>query len=370
MRTFLIAAILAPALCFAEPDAKEVFSRGEQKLAERNWSAAAKQFEKAVELEKNYAEAWSLWGEAIHNEGEIFEAVTKFKHAVAINPRFTKAWYNLGLGYENLHLEKKLKEDEKARKKISKTQFKNAVEAYQRALAISPMNDERAVADSHFRLGVVLRDMELKKDKKAQNFKGSTLHLEAAIKMFPDFPECRNELGRVYDIIGRYPDAIDQFTKAIEGHKYFAQAYSNRGVSWWHDGNWDNALADARKAVEIDPRFAGGHYNLAEVVFARVQELKTDKDRALVHLEVEKAIDEYKAAVALDPAFMDAWFGLAKAYRAYHDFDSAEATYDKILEMDKKLKGAKQGLKELKVERKKYLNHIPKEYLPEETTKK
>src|SRR5205814_1581310 len=124
--------------------------------------------------------------------------------------------------------------------------------------------------------------------------------------------------------------------KAIEGHKYYAEAYSNRGVAWWHDGNWDNALADCRTAVEIDPKFAGGHYNFAEVVFARVQTLSANGDTAVVHQEVEKAIDEYTAATELDPAFMDAWLGLGRAYRAYHDYDKAIQTYEKVLAEDKR----------------------------------
>ena len=363
-KTFLAlsAALLLAVPALADPDAQEVFSRGEQALGEKKWESAAKQFEKAIELEKNYAEAYNKLGEALYNQGDIFEAVEKFKHAIKINPRYTGALYNLGMGYENLSKEKKLSGDDKSVKKIGKTQFQLAVDSYRKALNVTPPNDERAVADSHFRLGTVLRDLELKKEKGAQNFKEPIAQLEAGIAMFPDFPECRNELGRTYDIIGRYPEAIEQYTKAIEGHKYYAQAYSNRGVAWWHDGNWDNALADCRQAVEIDPKFAGGHYNFAEVVFARVQVLEANGDRAIVHQEVEKAIDEYKAATVLDADFKEAWLGLAKAYWAYHDYDKAKETYTLVLSKDKRDKAAKQALKDIKAEEKTYVSHIPKQY--------
>ena len=357
-------------LALADADAKEVYSQGQQKLTEAKWEDAAKQFAHAVELEKNYAEAWNSWGEALYNQGAIFDAVVKFKNAVKINPRYTLALYNLGLGYENLHLEKKVSNDDKAKKKIGKTQFKLAIEAYRKALNITPPNDERAVADSHFRLGTVLRDQELGKAKDAQNYKEAISHLEAAIAMFPDFPECRNELGRTYDIIGRYPDAIEQFTQAINGHKYYAKAWSNRGVAWWHDGNWDNALADCRHAIEIDPKFAGGHYNFAEVVFARVQVLSANGDSSVQHDEVERAIDHYKSAVALEPDFKDAWFGLGKAYWAYHDYDKASETLEHVLVLDKRDKAAKQALKEMKAEQKAYVSHIPKEYQSQDQKKK
>jgi tetratricopeptide (TPR) repeat protein len=369
---FLVLALCSCTALFAESSAEEIFSHGEQRLAEKNWKSAAKEFASAAEAKKNYWEAYCKWGIALYNQGHIFEAVTKFKEAVAMNPRYTEAWYNLGMGFENINNEIKIKDDDKAKKKIAKTQVIDAVAAYRQALAITPMNDERSVADSHYRLGVLLRDMELAKKggTATPNMKEPMTELEAAVSMFPDFPEARNELGRVYDIIGRYAEAIDQYSKAIQGHAYFAQAYSNRGVAWWHDGNWDNALADCRQAVEIDPRFAGGHYNFGEVVFARVQEIKSDKKSSLVHPEVQKAIDEYTLATRIDPTFMAAWAGLGKAYRAYHDFENAQKTYEHILQLDKRDKEAKQALKDMKLEQKELLKHIPKEYQSEGLLKK
>jgi tetratricopeptide (TPR) repeat protein len=355
-------ALLAAGPAFADADAKEVFSQGEDLLAQNKWDSAAAKFEKAVDLEKNYAEAWDKWGEALYNQEDVFEAIEKFKNAIKIDPRDTEALYDLGMGFENINLEKRLKGDDKTKKTLAKTQYQKAIEAYTKALNVAPANDERAVINTHYRLGTLLRDLELKKDKADQNFKEPIAQLEAAIAMQPDFPECRNELGRTYDIIGRYPEAIEQYSKAIDGHKYYAQAYSNRGVAWWHDGNWDNALADCRQAIEIDPRFAGGHYNFAEVVFAQVELLKANGDVAVVHDEVERAIDQYRIATGLNPEFIEAWQGLARAYWAYHDYDNAKATYNRVLSMDKRNAAAKQALKDIKAEEKSYVSHIPKQY--------
>ncbi len=185
------------------------------------------------------------------------------------------------------------------------------------------------------------------------------------MKLQIDFPEAYNELGRSYDLIGRYPEAIDVYTKAINGEKDYAEAYSNRGVAWWKAGNWDKALEDCRKAIEMDPKFAGGHYNFAEVVFARVQELRSkglEGDRSLIHVEAQKAVDEYRVATELDPNFLEAWYGLAKAYHGYFDYGNAAKTYQAILDKDKRQKKAKALLKALQKEDASYESHIPKEY--------
>lgn len=380
--------IFAFALAFAaaplpadETPAREAYGAGVDAFQLRHWSAAESHFRSAVKLKSDYAEAYDKLGESLFNEGKVMEAVTDFKLAVAIDPRLTQAWYDEGFGFENLDSDVALKDDDKTRAKLKKTEADDAIAAYRKALEVNPVNDGAALANVHYRLGVLLRDQAMKvwnenhpedmsptaeaPSLEGANLKEAMLHLEAANALNTDFPENRNELGRLYDIIGRYPEAIEQYDKAIRGQRNFAEAYSNRGVAWWKLGNWDRALEDERKATEIDPRFAGGHYNFGEVVFAHVQELRlagTDSQRSTIHVEAQKAVDEYRVATQLDPGLMAAWYGLAKAYRGYFDFDNAEKTYNKILDMDKRQHKAKELLKALVLERKGFENHIPKQY--------
>ena len=49
---------------------------------------------------------------------------------------------------------------------------------------------------------------------------------------------------------------------------------------------------------------------------------------------LDQAIAEYKHALELDPKFADALHGLAQAYFAKNDFDQAIATARRILEID------------------------------------
>lgn len=381
--------ILALALCAAplaadETPAMQAFFAGVSALQEAmikptlaqqqsGWKKAEEHFRQAVELKSDYADAYNKLGQSLFNQGRLFEAITEFKHAVAIDPRLTEAWYHLGYGFENITDEKKVSNDEKARKKLAKTAATDAINSYRKAVAVTPINDINALAKAHFRLGVLLRDAQVAKGAKGEaNFKQPMLHLEEANKLLTDFPEARNELGRLYDIIGRYPEAIEQYDKAILGHKQYAEAYSNRGVAWWKLGNWDKALEDCRKATEIEPEFAGGHYNFAEVIFARVQELRlkgNEGDRSIIHLEAQKAVDEFRVATERDPKLMAAWYGLAKAQHGYHDYEAATKTYEKILAMDKRQKQAKTLLKALKKEQQAYSKHIPKQFRDDKKAK-
>jgi tetratricopeptide (TPR) repeat protein len=361
------------------------YGRGIDCFQARNWSGAESAFRDAVRLKTDYAEAYDKLGESLFNQGKVFDAVTQFRLSVAIDPRLTVAWYDLGYGYENLDGDVKVKDDAKTRKKLMRTEVDQAIVAYQKALEVSEGNDLASRVNSHFRLGVLLRDRALAAwdaahpeastapgaplDMDKANLKEAMLHLEAANELNKDFPEARNELGRLYDVIGRYPEAIEQYDKAIRGDKNFAEAYSNRGVAWWKMGKWDRALEDERKAVEVDPNFAGGHYNFGEVVYAHVEELRLngkDSERSVIHLESQKAVEEYTLATKLDPKFMAAWYGLAKAEEGYFDFAAAEKTYNQILAMDSRQHKAKKLLKDLQKQEKSYLSHIPKEYRPDQ----
>ena len=371
-------------------------TEGAQSGAQSDWASAQSDLQEAVTLKPDFAAAFDKLGQALYNQGKVFDAVTALKHAVLIDPRLTVAWYDLGYSYEGLDHDRKLIEarhyifglgnrrrmgwaytyDEKTRKKLGRTERGLAMDAYKEAIKVTPINDVLSLAHAYFRLGVLERDAAVKAAEAATaagrptepdqaNLKEAMLNLEEANRLETDFPEARNELGRLYDLIGRYPEAIDQYTKAINGDANYAEAYSNRGVAWWKAGNWDRALQDTRKAVEIDPAFAGGHYNLAEVVFARVQELRQDGNdglRSVIHQEAQRAVDEYRIATQLDPDFMEAWYGLAKAYRGYFDFDNAAKTYQTILAKDKRQKKARLLLKEIMKEQKAFTSHIPKQY--------
>jgi tetratricopeptide (TPR) repeat protein len=61
-----------------------------------------------------------------------------------------------------------------------------------------------------------------------------------------------------------YDEAIRLFTKAIESgelsQKYLSVVYNSRGNAWINKGDYDKAIADLTKAIEIDPKYANSYY--------------------------------------------------------------------------------------------------------------
>ena len=72
--------------------------------------------------------------------------------------------------------------------------------------------------------------------------------------------------GRAYGQKGQYDQAISDYNKAIEIDPKFATAYNNRGIAYRQKGQHDQAISDYNKALEINPRDAEA-YNSRGVAY-------------------------------------------------------------------------------------------------------
>lgn len=70
-----------------------------------------------------------------------------------------------------------------------------------------------------------------------------------------------NHQGVALADAGQYDEAITEYTKAIELDPSYAQAYNNRGVAYDNKGQYDLAIADYNKAIELSPNSALFYYN-------------------------------------------------------------------------------------------------------------
>lgn len=86
---------------------------------------------------------------------------------------------------------------------------------------------------------------------------------------------------------GGYKTAIDEYSKAIALDPEFIVLWSNRSAAHLKNSEKSKALHDARKCVELDPKFVKGHSRLASALHA----LK----------RYEQARDAYKQVLTADP---------------------------------------------------------------------
>jgi type IV pilus biogenesis/stability protein PilW len=89
-----------------------------------------------------------------------------------------------------------------------------------------------------------------------------------ALELDPHLTDARNNLGALYDATGRKDLAEQEFNKVLADQGYASpeKARLNLGLLYMSQGRQDEAITQLRKAVEINPKFWRGHYELASAL--------------------------------------------------------------------------------------------------------
>jgi tetratricopeptide (TPR) repeat protein len=86
--------VSATALNAPEP-AKKAYGKGVNAMNDEKWPAAQKNFEKAVEIDPDYAQAWSDLGEVLQKQSKPTEARAAWEKAVQADPKYIKPYIQL-----------------------------------------------------------------------------------------------------------------------------------------------------------------------------------------------------------------------------------------------------------------------------------
>ena len=70
-------------------------------------------------------------------------------------------------------------------------------------------------------------------------------------------------MGNVLDTLGRAPEAIESYERALAINPGYAEVHYNLGLLAEKQGQNSQAAASMRRAVEINPKFAQAHIHLA-----------------------------------------------------------------------------------------------------------
>ncbi|TPK96226.1 MULTISPECIES: tetratricopeptide repeat protein [unclassified Mesorhizobium] len=138
--------------------------------------------------------------------------------------------------------------------------------------------------------------------------------------------------------------AIDTFSFVIGLDPYNADAYYNRSIAEALVGNFDLAIGDCRRAVELDRKRAGtcwenlpGQQPTATQPNGDPATAKTLLERAQMRLSkygVDGALLDFDKAISLDPDNADAYLGRSRARTLKGDRAGAAADCRRAVELD------------------------------------
>lgn len=217
--------------------AVQFFRDGLSFLSKDDCEKAITYFEKAVESDSSYADAWAQSGFCNEKLGRHAEALEASKKAVNLRPS-AESYFNIGLA--SFYLK----------------QYREAAEAYRASIKLDPYN----AADAYYALGLVYRDWG-KGDEEIQAYK-------QAIKQRPDYTVAYERLGSRYLKSKKYNEAVEIFRQLATLKPGDPFAPNNMGEAYLELNRLNEAVESFRQSIRLKPDFGRAYYNLGKSLLA------------------------------------------------------------------------------------------------------
>lgn len=159
--------------------------------------------------------------------------------------------------------------------------------------------------------------------------------------------------GTIYGERKDYDLAIKDYTRAIELRPDYTEAYNNRGWVYGNKHDYDREIQDCTKAIELKPDYADaynnrgsayggkGVFNLAIPDYAKALDLKPEDADVYYNLGVafsriddhNRAIQYYAKAIEIKPNFAAAYNNRGISYAAINAHDQAIRDYTQTISL-------------------------------------
>lgn len=149
--------------------------------------------------------------------------------------------------------------------------------------------------------------------------------------------------GLSYLSIKQYDMAISEFTKAVEINPTYAEAYGGRGHAYCRKGEYDRAISDYTTVIKIDTKVmnlkdAHSWRNRGRHLVQRGEACYAKHKYDLAIWDFGKAIEDYTKAIEIDPKNQGTYLERGNAYFRRSDAYWGKDEDDKAMEDAEKAK--------------------------------
>lgn len=179
---------------------------------------------------------------------------------------------------------------------------------------------------------------------KLQDWKNAIADLRGAVRLDPKNPDYQFLLAVSYRESGDYASAIDVFTSVIETAPD-AVAYLQRALAHAFAKEFDEAIADASQAIDLEPSRHTAWYTRGLFFFSRA------KARFVPYLasnDLDRSTEDLGEAIRLDPADPFSYTVRAKVYETMGKVVEAIEDWQKVLELNSEHQEAQEALSRLR----------------------
>ena len=327
-----------------DPRVSRLYHEAAEEEARGDLAGAAASYEGLLQIAPRLAPAYNNLGSLYVRQREYRKAATVLEKGLKVDPKMSSASALLGIALYELgdyaaakrNLESAVRADPKdtnaelllANDLIKLGEFQSAADHLRRLSERLPENQE---------IWYLLGKVHMKLSEEA---------LSKLTNLDPNSVWVHEISGEVMESMKNYDGALLEYKKAVEVAPQQAGTHYHLGNAYWSLNMWDAATEQFRAELANDPSNCMAQWKIGNIILeehgdsagalAEVQKAldacpdlmsaRVDRARALIKLERHsEAVSDLEAAVKADPAESLTHFLLAQAYRALGRTQEAQA---------------------------------------------
>jgi Flp pilus assembly protein TadD len=249
-----------------------------------NHKGAERAYRRGLEIAPDDAELRNALGWTLFQEGRSAEAVTEYERALRVDPELVKAHNNLALALVELG------------------RLEEAASHYRSSLELEPK------AEIYSDLGFTMARLGHPDEARAD--------YQKALALDPDCASAHLNLAVTFVQAGAFGEAESHYRQALPGRPT-AETHNGLGYALARQGRTGDAVAEFRKAIDVDPKYTPAYNNLAG---ALAQQGKLEEAAHYYELSLAE-----KPSAAVYNALGVVLRGLGKTDEAAEQFAKAKA---------------------------------------------
>jgi tetratricopeptide (TPR) repeat protein len=327
-----------------DPRVSRLYNEAKEEQARGDLAGAAASYEALLQIAPRLAPAYNNLGSLYVRQREYRKAANVLEKGLRVDPKMSSASALLGIALYELgdyaaakrNLESALRADPKdtnaelllANGLIKLGEFQSAADHLRRLSERLPENQE---------IWYLLGKVHMKLSEEA---------LSKLTNLDPNSVWVHEISGEVMESMKNYDGALLEYKKAVEVAPQQAGTHYHLGNAYWSLNMWDAATEQFRAELANDPSNCLAQWKIGNIILeehgdsagalAEIQKAldacpdlmsaRVDRARALIKLERHsEAVSDLEAAVKADPAESLTHFLLAQAYRALGRTQEAQA---------------------------------------------
>jgi tetratricopeptide (TPR) repeat protein len=327
-----------------DPRVSRLYNEAKEEQARGDLAGAAASYEALLQIAPRLAPAYNNLGSLYVRQREYRKAANVLEKGLRVDPKMSSASALLGIALYELgdyaaakrNLESALRADPKdtnaelllANGLIKLGEFQSAADHLRRLSERLPENQE---------IWYLLGKVHMKLSEEA---------LSKLTNLDPNSVWVHEISGEVMESMKNYDGALLEYKKAVEVAPQQAGTHYHLGNAYWSLNMWDAATEQFRAELANDPSNCMAQWKIGNIILeehgdsagalAEIQKAldacpdlmsaRVDRARALIKLERHsEAVNDLEAAVKADPAESLTHFLLAQAYRALGRTQEAQA---------------------------------------------